>query len=53
MSREEFFKRVSEEIKKQIIAQAKIKSAQAKAELKQNCFTQYETPNSIFVCCNN
>ena len=49
MSKEEFFKRMNEEIKKIV----KLKQEQAKAEVKQNAFTKYETPTAIYILANN
>jgi hypothetical protein len=49
MSKEEFFKRMNEEIEKIV----KLKQEQAKAEVKQNAFTKYETPLSVYVLANN
>lgn len=49
MEREEFFKRVAEEVKKQLAQ----KLRQAQAEQKQNPFAKLENDRSIMVVCLN
>ena len=51
--REEFFRRVAEEIKKQLAERVRQAKEQAQAEKKQNPFAKIESERSIMVVCLN